>query len=109
MRPPVSRQESGLPRFDFTGALAHELMHVWLFSNAPTDIDPAFREGSCNYAAYLALQKYSDKEALFVIDRMLQDPDPIYGDGFRRVKEFVEEKGIRYWLHYLQNHKYLSR
>jgi len=97
---------TGLPRFEFASSLAHELMHVWLFNNAPLDIDPALREGSCNYAGYVAVKDYREKDAEFIVHNLLTDPDQIYGDGFRRVKKFVEANGIDYWLQYLQSHRY---
>ena len=99
----------GIPRYEFISALTHELMHVWLFNNAPPEIDPDLREGSCNYAAYLILQDYSNPEAKFVIENMLNDPDPVYGDGFRRIKKMVERNGISYWLNYIKNLKISSR
>ncbi len=97
---------NGLPRFEFISALAHELMHVWMFTNAPTDIDPVLREGSCNYAAFLIIRNYPDKEARFVVDNMTSDPNPVYGEGFRRVKKYVDRHGVSKWLEYLKSNKY---
>ncbi len=95
---------TNLPRFEFISALAHELMHTWLFVYADPDIDPAMREGTCNYAGYLALQSYRDRDAQFVVNNMLSDPDPIYGDGFRKVKSYVDSHGFAAWLKYLKKH-----
>lgn len=97
---------SGLPRFEFISALAHELMHVWMFTNAPTDIDPVLREGSCNYAAYLIISDYPDKEAGYVVENMTSDPNPIYGEGFRQVKKYADRHGVYQWLEYLKDNKY---
>jgi hypothetical protein len=95
----------GLPHYEFIGALAHELMHAWLFSNASFDIDPMLREGSCNYAAYLVLKENSDREAKFVLENMHADSNPLYGDGFRRVKDFVERHKVPHWLNYLMSNE----
>jgi hypothetical protein len=93
----------GLPRLDFDGTVAHELMHVWMFKNAPQDIDPAFCEGSSNYAAYMVLTRIGGDKAEYIISTMMEDPDPTYGEGFRQVKEFVGGNGIAQWLKYLKN------
>lgn len=100
---------TGIPRYQFIGALAHELIHIWIFANGPSDLDAALQEGSCNYAAYLVLQKFDEEEAKFVTDNMLSNPTPTYGEGFRRVKDFVGRYGISRWLEYLVNNKQLPR
>lgn len=45
----------GLPEISFRSLSAHELMHVWLYSNGPEDPDNMLKEGSCDYASYLIL------------------------------------------------------
>ncbi len=92
----------GMPRTQMTGTAAHELAHVWQFQNGRLDQDPALSEGSCNFAAYLVLRKKGGKEAEFVIDNMLKDPDPVYGEGFRRVKRYAEKEGLQSWLKLLR-------
>jgi hypothetical protein len=94
----------GMPRTQFVGTVAHELMHIWQFQRGCLEQDPALSEGSCNYASYLVLKLTRGVEADFVIDGMLKDPDPIYGRGFRGVKMYVEREGIRAWLRALEKH-----
>lgn len=95
----------GMPRMQFAGTVAHELMHVWQFQKGCLDQDPALSEGSCNYAAYLVLKRTGGPEADFVIDGMLKDPDRVYGSGFRRVKMYVEREGVRAWLRALEKRR----
>ena len=95
----------GLPEINFISIAAHELMHVWQHENAPAENDPAFCEGSCNYASYLVLKHYSGKMPEYLIDNLIRDDDKIYGDGFRRVKKLAEEHGADYWLRHLKSHK----
>ena len=92
----------GMPRAQMASTAAHELMHVWQFRKGRLDQDAAVSEGSCNFASYLVLRKMGGPEAEFVIDGMLKDPDPVYGEGFRRVKAYTEEKGIAPWLRLLK-------
>ncbi len=96
---------SGMPRDNFRATMAHELMHVWLYSKAPMEMDPALTEGCCNYASYLLLQNDRSKQVAYVLDRLENDPNIFYGEGYRRVKKMVRRMGIESWLEYLQNNK----
>lgn len=88
----------GAPRVEMAATLAHELTHVWQFFNGSLESDPALAEGSCNYAAYLTLRKIGGPEAEFIMQRMIDDDDAVYGEGFRRVKRYAEENGLADWL-----------
>ena len=92
----------GQPSKHFISVAAHELMHVWLYLNAPDDGDPALVEGSCNYAAFLVLQQLHDEMAGYVIKQLQSDPDPVYGEGFRRVEKLVDNRGVEFWLQHLK-------
>jgi hypothetical protein len=92
----------GMPRMHAIATLAHELMHVWLSDNAPDDLDPALCEGSCNYAAYLILQHFPGKESEYIQKTFREEPDSIYGDGFRGVAAYVDKHGVTKWLAYLK-------
>ena len=92
----------GMPRTEMVGTLAHELTHVWQFTNGVLEQNANFAEGSCNYAAYLVLRKMDGPESEFVIETMLKDSDPVYGDGFRQVKTYAEANGLAAWLKLLK-------
>ena len=93
----------GLPREEAVSTLAHELMHVWLTFRDRNQKNGALSEGSCNYAAYLVLGKESGPLSPYIVEAMMEDDDPDYGKGFRRVKRFAEEKGIGKWLQWIAN------
>jgi hypothetical protein len=95
----------GMPRLHLIKTLAHELMHTWIFRNCPLEIDRALSEGSCNYAAFLILQTIDDEEAAFEIKSLMEDTNPYYGVGFRKVMEFAEREGTAAWLEYLRHNK----
>jgi hypothetical protein len=99
----------GMPRLHVVATLAHELMHVWLYDNGPDDMDPALCEGSCNYAAYLVLKQYPGKMSEYIQTTFRDEPDSIYGDGFRQVAKYAEKHGVREWLSYLKSHRRLPR
>jgi hypothetical protein len=61
-------------------------------------LDEAFEEGSANYAAYLVLRGRPGDEERLHHPRDDGGPDRAYGEGFRRVKKYVEGRGIPAWL-----------
>lgn len=91
---------AGLTRLDFTEVLAHEIMHTWLNQNNKKNISKAEEEGLCNYASYIILTEVDNDYANRLIKAMLNNPDPIYGEGFRNVKNKIERIGLH---EYLQN------
>jgi hypothetical protein len=96
---------TGLPRMYFLSTAAHELMHAWLFLNARYDADegdPQMIEGSCNAAAMLVLNRLNDEMADYVVLQMEADTDPVYGEGFRRARHLVENRGVEYWLEHIR-------
>ncbi len=95
----------GLPEMHFIMTVAHELMHVWQYLNAPLNNNPALCEGSCNYAAYLVIKTFKSKESDYLIYNMLNNRDKVYGAGFKRVSAFVKKNGIRNWIDYLKKNK----
>ena len=92
----------GKPREYFISDMAHELMHVWLCTNASKDIKNVLAEGSCNYASYLVLRRLNSIFAEYIISNLKANDDPIYGEGFRRVMNLIDNNGIEYWLYYLR-------
>ncbi len=85
----------GLPLRTFEGVLAHELMHAWINLNARRQPSPQLNEGSANYLAYLVYSRYDDKLARHLMANIAESEDPIYGDGFRMVKKYVDNYGFR--------------
>jgi len=96
----------GMPEIYFFAIAAHELMHVWQYLHGMLGNDPAFCEGSCNYASYLILKNHPNKEcARYLLYNLENDKDEKYGDGFRRVRKLVRDRGIDYWLNCLKEDK----
>jgi hypothetical protein len=91
----------GMPRMEIVNTVAHELAHVWQFNRARFKNEREWSEGSCNYAAYLVLGRYPGRESSFFRTSLMRDADPVYGDGFRRVKTLADAEGNRAWVRYL--------
>ncbi len=95
----------GVPRHHLEAILAHELMHVWLGLNAPMYQNQFMVEGSCNYAEFLYLGADTCAADRFLRQNMLEDTDPVYGEGFRKIKAFVEANGEPSWLEYVKKNE----
>ncbi len=88
----------GLPESSFISTVAHELMHIWIYSRNVTDLNPKIEEGSCNYASYLILNTIKTAESAYRINELLNDRSRIYGKGFKKIESMVHSKGITFWL-----------
>lgn len=95
----------GMPIMKATAVLAHELMHLWQFRHAKRNADLDLQEGSANYAAWLVLQEFSDNEANYILHNLEKDPNPAYGEGFRRIRKFAQAQSMATFLEYLKENK----
>lgn len=89
----------GLPPAYLENVLAHELGHVWLFMQRIDDLPEDLEEGLCNLFAYLLHQEQTSLEARHCIQLLEENPDPVYGDGFRRARVIYEQRGLPALLH----------
>jgi len=80
----------GLPREALLGVLVHELFHVWQLRSGIDGLAPAFREGAANYAQWRVMKKRGDPLWPSLVET---DPDPVYGNGFRRFRKLAEDRG----------------
>jgi hypothetical protein len=95
----------GMPIMKAMAVLAHELMHLWQFRYAKRNADLDVQEGSANYAAWLILQDFSDDEAKYILHNLEKDPNPAYGEGFRRIRKFAQAQNRESFLEYLKKNK----
>lgn len=93
---------AGLTKLDFAEVLAHEIMHTWINQNQITMSSKADVEGLCNYASYIVLRSVNTTYAKNLISAMMQNPDPIYGQGFRDVKSEIDRIGFNSYLNMLR-------
>lgn len=84
----------GMPRVQLCAVLAHELCHVLMtLKNFPTDIGEAVVEGMCELWKHLYLthlKSSGDASADFWLQRMTENLDPVYGDGFRAAQASLQ-------------------
>ena len=93
-----------LPKIVFAAILAHEMLHVWQYENKlnpPKDIC----EGFCNLGSYLVLSVIDKPLSKFYIEQLYINTDPIYGNGYRKVKKTFDNKGLTAVLNKLKKYK----
>lgn len=83
----------GLPSTLFLGVLAHELGHVWLILNGVTAVQQWATEGFCELLAYRLYAKIKTVHSKYYARSIERNPDPVYGEGFRRVHSLAESIG----------------
>ncbi|CAB4944132.1 MAG: protein DA1 [Actinobacteria bacterium] len=83
----------GLPGAHFGMVTVHEAMHAWMGENGVDPASDQHREGTCDLLAYEWLRRRRTSFARRVADSMLENPDPIYGEGLRQMVGFCERGG----------------
>ena len=99
----------GLPERTFEGVAAHEMMHVWTNLNAPKTPAPRLNEGISNCASFWIYSRHRDQMAEYLIRNLRENPDPVYGEGFRQVQRYIRKKGLRSLLEHLKNSATMPR
>lgn len=91
---------SGLPRVLFEGVVAHELGHAWLYLAHVDGLQPWAEEGFCNLLSYALHKNRGTAEDQHWVKVLEQSPDPVYGEGFRRVRAIFKKYGFGEALNY---------
>lgn len=81
-----------LSRTAFAEVLAHEMLHIWQYER---DIyaEDILMEGFCNLGSFIVLNKIGTPRAFNFMKTMNADTDPIYGEGFRIMRDIYREQG----------------
>lgn len=79
-----------LPRNKLIEVCAHELAHDWMQQYYPNISDLKIKEGWAEYIATLVNSSYNQSE---MNKRMETNPDKIYGDGFRMIRDYAGQYG----------------
>ena len=96
-----------VPELTIESTMAHELMHIWIVQNTNIDHQAILEEGSCNYLSYLYLSEYNNPDSAYLIRHLMESSDPVYGEGFRRVRERFGQRPLNMLFDYLKNHSTL--
>lgn len=112
--PPIRRVSGigllwGLPQVVFEGVAAHELGHAWLFVNHIESLEAWGEEGFCNLLMYQWFQQIGTREAEYQMWQLETRPDPLYGDGFRKVRQLFDKYNLDKLIEYLLTHHTLPQ
>jgi len=92
----------GLPSFLFEGIVIHELGHAWLIVHGIQNLPQWAEEGFCELLAYRYYGEQGTEMARYRRESMLRNPDPIYGEGFRRMRTLAQHVGFEQLLEHLR-------
>lgn len=81
-----------LPKIQFAGVLAHEMLHVWQHEKN-ISLNPMLTEGFCNLGSYVVYAAINTELSRHFMKSLEEDPNPIYGNGFRRVLSVYRKEG----------------
>lgn len=91
-----------LPKIQFAGVLAHEMLHAWQ-NEKGISLLPAYTEGFCNVGSYVVYEAINTDLARFLIKRLKEDPSPVYGEGFRKVVAVYKQKmNLQEVIHFIK-------
>jgi len=82
----------GIPEDRLREVIAHELAHDWMRAVYPHIRDLRIIEGWAEYVASRVNEEYGKA---YLNKRMENNPDPIYGDGYRLIKRIAENQGVK--------------
>jgi len=94
-----------LNHVEFSGALAHEMLHAWLCQNDVV-MSPKRTEGFCNLGADLMWNRISSSLTKIYLKNLHESPDPIYGDGFREMHALCDELGWKALIAKVKNKEF---
>lgn len=85
--------------------MAHELAHDYLSAHFPGIRTPWIQEGFAEYVGFL-YNRHRRRDHLNI--RLEKNPDPVYGDGFRKIRSIAERNGwdgLKRFLRSQQKHR----
>ncbi len=97
----------GLPATLFQGVTVHELGHVWLVVHSIQNLPSWAEEGFCELLSYRFYTEMNTPESRHCAQTIEQNTDPVYGDGFQRVRARVDAPGFERFLGILRTTKAL--
>lgn len=83
----------GLEALAFQGVVAHELGHVWVARHR-ISLPPAVEEGFCELLAHRFYCDTGTEDGRRAAREIETNPDPLYGEGFRRLRELLGSSGL---------------
>ncbi|HLH64032.1 MAG TPA: protein DA1 [Ktedonobacteraceae bacterium] len=97
----------GMPSTLFQGVTVHELGHAWLAAHDIRPLPLWAEEGFCELLSYRYCMNLDTQESRYHAHNIEQNPSPIYGDGFRRIRRLADTMGFQRFVETLRATKHL--
>lgn len=94
-----------LPFLKFGTTVVHEVMHTYMAQNGFGELPPLVAEGLCQLLAYAWIRRRDGMLAAAVRRQIEENPDPIYGTGFRQARDAVRRVGLERTLDTVKLHQ----
>ena len=98
---------SGMPANLFSGTVIHELGHVWLVVQGIENLPPWAEEGFCELLSHRYYTSLTTPEARYRATNIADNSDPVYGEGFRRIRALSQRTGFQRFVETLRTTKRL--
>lgn len=97
----------GLPITHASAVMAHEFGHVWCFLNKVPFISLPVQEGICEMFSFGYLSELDTVESRFHMKGIENNNDPVYGGGFRQVRDALRGRTLVALLSDVSKHERL--
>jgi hypothetical protein len=97
----------GMPATLFQGVTVHELGHAWLAVHNIRSLPSWAEEGFCELLSYRYYTEMATDESRYHAKNIEQNPSPVYGNGFRRIRALMDAMGFQRFVEILRTTKQL--
>ncbi|GAC1425210.1 MAG: hypothetical protein PVS3B3_18300 [Ktedonobacteraceae bacterium] len=97
----------GLPASLFQGVTIHELGHVWLIVQGISNLSMWAEEGFCELLSQRFYTEINTPESLYHAHNIERNPDSVYGEGYRRVRDIADKLGFEHFIQHMSTTKQL--
>jgi hypothetical protein len=98
-----------MPPALFQGVVAHELGHAWLHINTLTRLSQKDEEGFCELMSFAYYSGLGTDDSRYRMKCIEENPDPIYGEGFREVRAIQRRYGFVEFIRLLEGTRRMPR
>jgi len=97
----------GMPATLFQGVTIHELGHAWLAVHNIRSLPLWAEEGFCELLSYRYYTEMATDESRYHANNIEQNPNPVYGNGFRRIRALADSMGFQRFVETLRTTRQL--
>lgn len=99
----------GMPSPMFEGVAVHELGHAWMSCRHVTGLPKWAEEGFCEWVSHRWYLHKATRDARYYAEQVENNENPVYGGGFRRLRDLEGRYGFDAIVDHLIARKKLPR